>query len=89
MIPLFSKLFGASSEPAPAPAFRGDEPEIRSAQVLVRSSGSFYHNLPDEDFCTWARGWSMSPQVLTAEDRERVLDRIRSEHTVWEPDRAS
>lgn len=91
MIPLLRRLFMVEATPTrpasevPIPGMEGAEPEIRSSMVLVRSEGSFYHNLTDEDFCAWARGWSSRPQVLTPEDRERILDRLRSEHPVWEP----
>lgn len=85
-MPLFKRLLGikldsddepgysrAESSPAPLEGF--------SIMLLVRDPSSFYHNLTDEDFCEWARGWSGSPQVLTYEDREAILERIR-EHNL-------
>jgi len=88
-MPLLRRLLGmmpAVEDESELQEMAADEPEIRSILVLSRSPDSFYHNLPDEEFCTWARGWSSVSQVLTSEDREEIVERLREQNEEWVPD---
>jgi hypothetical protein len=59
------------------------EPETRSVLVMARHDHPFYHAMTDEDFCEWARAWSTAPQVISAEDRDRIMGRLRSMSPAW------
>lgn len=59
------------------------EPETRSVLVMARHEQAPYYAMTDEHFCEWARAWSTAPQVISAEDRDRIMGRIRSTSPAW------
>lgn len=59
------------------------EPETRSVLVMARGDHPYYHAMTDEDFCEWARTWATAPQVISAEDRDRIMGRLRATSPAW------
>lgn len=80
-MPLFRRLLGHYDDGAEKPEGSGSESGVvdnpSSVLILRRDPKSFYHNMTDEEFCTWARSWSSCSQVLTYDDRETIVERLQ------------